>query len=124
MGFWELRSFAGLAASCYTAVPFARLYTLALFDVLADYKCRYCGMPRFSLHWGLRGCCCKLGKPATKELAFWAALAWRDAETELIAPSAVSVLYTDASSYRWGVVLMGPDGCASERVSGDFPVGL
>ena len=35
VSFRALRSFAGLACSCFAAVPYARLYVRALYDVLA-----------------------------------------------------------------------------------------
>lgn len=124
LAYRDLRSFVGLAASCYAAVPFARLYVRALYGVLAEYERRYRAVPGFSPRWGLRGHRCKLPKPAEKELAFWAELAWADSVTDLVAPSGVAVLYTDASSYRWGAVLVDSSGSASNRVSGEFPEGL
>ena len=39
--FSKLRGFAGLAASCFAAVPFARLYVRGLYDVLAEYTRHY-----------------------------------------------------------------------------------
>ena len=79
--FRMLRSFAGLAASCYAAVPFARLYVRALYNALAEYERRYRACPGFSPKFGLRGARVKLPKPAEKELCFWSALSWDEATT-------------------------------------------
>jgi hypothetical protein len=37
VSFKELRSFAGLASSCFAAVDLARLQVRSIFDVLAEY---------------------------------------------------------------------------------------
>lgn len=97
VAFKELRSFAGLAASCFAAVPLARLFVRAIYDVLADYERRYRLVGGYSHKWGLRGHRAKLSKPAERELRFWARLPLEECVTSLVAPSAVSVLYTDAS---------------------------
>ena len=113
--FCALRSFAGLAASSYACCQYANLFTWCIYDNLALYTSEFRTSPGFSLCTGLHGRRVKLHKGATKELHFWVHLTTDDCTVQLIAPCAVTTLYTDASEEHWGAVYNGIS------VSGFFP---
>ena len=106
MQFATLRQLAGMASSTYAACQFAHLFVRAIYDALASYQRQFRSAGGFSLRTGLRNKRVKLNKPTLKELRFWATLSDDFASSQLTAPACVTRLYTDASTDRWGAVLV------------------
>lgn len=83
------------------------------------YQKLYSSCAGFDAKTGLRGKRVKLTKPSLRELLYWVNLALDSCVCQLILPSGMSFLYTDASTRLWGAVLV-RNGVTLER-SGFFP---
>ena len=113
--FRQLRVFTGMTTSTYACCPLACLSLRGLYGCLWEYLHRYGTDASFTHKYGLPRWRVKLDKAAERELRWWAALTAADCATTLVAPSHGQVLWTDASSLRWGAV------CDRIRITGDFP---
>ena len=113
--FRQLRVFTGMATSTYACCPLARLSLRGLYGCFREYLHRYGTEASFTHKFGSPHRRVKLDKAAESELRWWAALTAADCATTLVALSHGQVLWTDASSLRWGAV------CDGIRIMGDFP---
>lgn len=101
-----LRSFLGVAVSCYEAVQRACLNCFHLFACPNKYQKCYSTSPGFDAKRGLTGQRPKLTKPALRELLYWVQLDFSTCYLIMCLPKGISFLYTDASSRLWGAVLV------------------
>lgn len=103
--FSVVRSFLGVAGSCYLAVPQARIRTFNLYTALHQYMRLYRTVPGFTPKSGLPGHRIKLNKSAQRDLKFWASLKMTDCYSFLAPPANHVKLVTDASLDQWAAVL-------------------
>jgi ribonuclease HI len=87
----QLARFTGLAISASLAVPAARLYLRALYDVLATKAA-----------WGAQ---VRLTRQATRDLEWWLELPNRSVQRPIWRTPATATLHCDASDFGWGAVL-------------------
>ena len=93
-----------MATSTYACCPLARLSLRGLYGCLWEYLHWYGADASFMHKYGSPHWRVKLDKAAKRELRWWAALTAADCATTLVALSHGQVLWTDASSLRWGAV--------------------
>ena len=94
-----LAGFAGLAQSVQLALPLARLYLRAIFDVIKT---------KHSWESDVR-----LTKQALRDLAWWTELSTRWTERAIFREATTATLYSDASMRGWGGVLNNSTGNVS-----------